>query len=88
MALLDNLQPILQPIEQLSDRLLLELANSQMPPEQTARLSALSVKQKGGGLTGNEPQELGTLLQIYSEGWLRKTDALIEAIKRGLMEPM
>jgi hypothetical protein len=78
----------LQPIEQLSDRRLLELANSQMPLEQTARLSDLSAKQKEGLLTGSEPQELGTLLQTYSESWLRRTDALIEAIKRGLMEPM
>jgi hypothetical protein len=88
MALPENLQPMLQPIEKLSDRLVLELASSQMPLEQTARLSDLSARQKQGQLTGNEPQELGTLLQIYSEGWLRKTDALVEAIRRGLMEPM
>lgn len=84
MALPDPIQPM----EQLSDRQVLELANSQMPPEQTARLSDLSAKQKAGLLTGSEPQELGILLQTYSEGWLRKTDGLIEAIKRGLMEPM
>jgi hypothetical protein len=88
MALPENPQPILQPIEQLSDRLLLELASSQMPPEQRARLADLSARQKAGGLTDDEPQELGTLLQHYNEGWLRRTDALIEAIRRGLMEPM
>jgi hypothetical protein len=27
-------------------------------------------------------------MQIYKEGWLRKTAELVEAVKRGLMEPM
>jgi hypothetical protein len=75
------------PIAQMPDRALLELANGGMPPEQTARLALLSAKQRSGTLVGNEPQELGALLQIYSDGWLRKTDALVEAIRRGLMIP-
>jgi formylglycine-generating enzyme required for sulfatase activity len=75
------------PIAQMPDRALLELANAGMPPEQTARLALLSAKQRSGTLTGDEPQELGALLQIYSDGWLRKTDALVEAIRRGLMVP-
>jgi hypothetical protein len=76
------------PIAQLPDRALLELANGGMPPEQTARLALLSAKQRSGGLVGDEAQELGALLQTYSDGWLRKTDALVEAIRRGLMVPM
>jgi hypothetical protein len=75
------------PIAQLPDRELLELANGGMPPEQTARLALLAAKQRSGSLIGDEVQELGVLLQIYSEGWLRKTDALVEAIRRGLMVP-
>jgi hypothetical protein len=75
------------PIAQLPDRELLELANGGMPPEQTARLALLAAKQRLGTLIGDEAQELGALLQIYSEGWLRKTDALVEAIRRGLMVP-
>jgi hypothetical protein len=75
------------PISQLPDRALLELVNAGMPPEQTARLALLAAKQRSGTLTGDEPQELGTLLQIYSDGWLHKTDALVEAIRRGLMVP-
>jgi hypothetical protein len=78
----------LPPIAQMSDRAILELVNTPMPAEQTARLSALSAKQRAGKLTAHEPQELGDLLQIYNEGWLRKTDALVEAIRRGLMEPI
>jgi hypothetical protein len=76
------------PVAQLLDRALLEMANSGMPPEQTARLALLSAKQRLGSLEGDEAQELGALLQTYSDGWLRKTDALVEAIRRGLMVPM
>lgn len=80
--------PPLLSIAQMPDRALLELVNSPMPPEQTARLSVLSAKQKAGKLVADEPRELGELLQIYNERWLYKTDALVEAIKRGLMQPM
>lgn len=76
------------PIAQMPDRTLLELVNSPMPPDQTARLSVLSAKQKAGKLVADEPKELGELLQIYNERWLYKTDALVEAIKRGLVEPI
>jgi hypothetical protein len=77
-----------RPIAQMPDRELLELANGGMPPEQTARLALLSAKQRSGNLVGDEAQELGALLQTYSDGWLRKTDALVEAIRRGLMVPI
>jgi hypothetical protein len=77
-----------RPIAQMPDRELLELANGGMPPEQTARLAVLSAKQRAGSLIGDEAQELGALLQTYSDGWLRKTDALVEAIRRGLMVPI
>jgi hypothetical protein len=79
---------ILQPIAQMPDRALLQLANGGMPPDQTARLALLSAKQRSGNLVGDEVQELGVLLQTYSDGWLRKTDALVEAIRRGLMVPI
>jgi hypothetical protein len=78
----------LPPIEQMSDQLILELANSQMPSDQDLRLSDLLAKQREGELIGDEPQELEGLMQIYNEGWLRKTAGLVEAVKRGLMEPM
>ena len=75
-------------INTLTDEELLILANSQMPSEQDARLSELLTKQRENELAGNEPEELVTLMQIYQEGWLRKTTALTEAIGRGLLEPM
>jgi hypothetical protein len=75
-------------INTLTDEELLILANSQMPAEQDACLSELLAKQRENELNGNEPEELATLMQIYQEGWLRKTAALTEAIRRGLVESM
>jgi hypothetical protein len=78
----------LQPIETLSDEEILELAHSQMEPEQDAQMSELLAKQRENELTESEAIALATLMQAYQEGWLRKTTALAEAVKRGLMEPL
>jgi hypothetical protein len=78
----------LQPVGQMSDPAVLELANSSMPESQDDRLSELLAKQREGELMLEEPQELESLMQIYNEGWLRKTAGLVEAVKRGLMEPL
>jgi hypothetical protein len=75
-------------IEELSDRAILDLAHSRLSEAQDLRLSELLGKQREGEMVGDEPQELETLMQIYNEGWLRKTAGLVEAVKRGLMEPM
>ncbi len=78
----------LQSIEDLSDRAILDLANSRLSETQDLRLSELLGKQREGEMVGDEPQELEALMQIYNEGWLRKTAGLVEAVKRRLMEPM
>jgi hypothetical protein len=75
-------------VEDLSDRAILDLANSRLSDAQDIRLSELLGKQREGEMVGDEPQELEALMQIYNEGWLRKTAGLVEAVKRGLMEPM
>jgi hypothetical protein len=76
----------LSPIGALSDPELLALSDLQMDPDQDARLSALLEKQRERLLLNNEPQELEGLMQIYREALLRKTAALVEAVKRGLQE--
>jgi hypothetical protein len=78
----------LPPLEELSDRVILDLANSRLPEAQDFRLSELLGKQREGDLVGGELQELEALMQIYNEGWLRQTAGLVEAVKRGLIEPM
>jgi hypothetical protein len=75
-------------IEELSDRAILDLAHSRLSEAQDLRLSELLGKQREGEIVGNERRELEALMQIYNEGWLRKTAGLVEAVKRGLMEPM
>jgi hypothetical protein len=88
-ASLSSIQPHLtrlSPIGALSDPELLALSDLQMDPEQDARLSALLEKQRERLLLNNEPQELEGLMQIYREALLRKTAALVEAVKRGLRE--
>jgi hypothetical protein len=46
----------LQPVGQMSDPAVLELANSSMPESQDDRLSELLAKQREGELTLEEPQ--------------------------------
>jgi hypothetical protein len=75
-------------VEDLSDRAILDLANSRLSEAQDLRLSELLGKQREGEMVGDEPQDLEALMQIYNEGWLHKTAGLVEAVKRGLMEPM
>lgn len=73
-------------IDTLADDELLILANSQMPAEQDGRMSVLLAKQRENELVGGEAEELAALMQVYQEGWLRKTTALVEAVKRGSAE--
>lgn len=75
-------------ISDLSDQQVMELTQLEMEPAQDRRLSELLDKQQSGTLNPGEPQELDTLIQIYQEGLLRKATALVEAVKRGLMEPL
>jgi hypothetical protein len=88
-ASLFSIQPHLTnltPIDLLPDPEILALSNLQMDPAQDARLSELLEKQRERSLLSNEPQELEGLMQIYREALLRKTAALVEAVKRGLRE--
>ena len=73
-------------VSKMSDAMVLELANSTMAEEQDKRLSELLEKQRENLITASEKQELDELMQIYNEGWLRKTAGIVEAVQRGLME--
>ncbi|MEO8890861.1 MAG: hypothetical protein ABI417_04905 [Coleofasciculaceae cyanobacterium] len=55
---------------------------------QDARLSDLLDRQQSGILIDTERIELQTLMPIYQEDLLQKANALSEAVKRGLMEPL
>lgn len=75
-------------IAQLPDSDVLMLAASKMDEVQNQRLGNLQAKGKAEGLTSAERYELLALLQIYQFGQLRKSEALAEAVHRGLREPL
>lgn len=71
-----------------SDSDVLTLADSKMDPVQNQRLGELQAKGKAIGLSSAERYELFTLMQIYQIGQLQKSQALVEAVKRGLRKSL
>jgi hypothetical protein len=84
-----SLQPeAVRPIMELSDEDVLALAELQMEPDQDRRLSVLLEGQQAGELTDAERPELLALMQLYQERLVRKAQALREAVRRGLRQPL
>lgn len=81
-------QTNLNPISELPDEEVLKLTQLEMSPAEDRRLSRLLDRQQAGKLTVKERAELFTLMQIYRAGLLRKAQALSEAVRRGLREPL
>ncbi|SRR5258708_3178164 len=77
-----------KPVSELSDEEVLSAADAQMEPVQDQRFSALLDRQQAGKLAGDERPELLALMQVYQEGLLRKAQALNEAVRRGLRNPL
>jgi hypothetical protein len=75
-------------LESLSDAQVLTLTHLQMAPKQDARLSVLLDRQQADALTVEERDELDNLMSHYEIGLLRKAEALAEAVRRGLREPL
>ena len=76
------------PVESLADQAVLGLADSQMDITQSSRMSELLQKQQASLISDPEHAELETLMAIYDLGQQRKTEALVEAVKRGLRAPL
>ncbi len=81
-------QSTVKPVSELSDKEVLKLTELQMPPAEDRKLSRLLDRQQKGKLTAGERAELFTLMQAYQGGLLRKAQALSEAVRRGLIEPL
>jgi len=75
-------------VASLSDKEVLALSQLQMGSKQSARFSDLLDKQQAGVLTASERSELSSLFRIYQRLWLRQSEALAEAVRRGLREPL
>lgn len=77
-----------RPMAELSDAEVLALTDLQMEAAQDQRLSQLLDRQQAGELTDTDRAVLVGLMQGYQEGLLRKAQALQEAVRRGLREPL
>lgn len=77
-----------KPVSKLNDSEVLELSEMQMDAKQGRRFSKLLNKQQAGTLSSSENSELLALMQNYQEKLLRKAQALREAVRRGLREPL
>jgi hypothetical protein len=79
---------IYKPVSKLSDAEVLELSQMQMDAKEERRFSRLLNKHQAGKLSNSEGSELLALMQNYQEKLLRKAQALREAVRRGLREPL
>ena len=77
-----------RPVSSLSDEDVLALSKAQMRPAQGRRLSELLEKQREDELTKRERPELLALMQVYNQLWIRQSEALAEAVRRGLRRPL
>ncbi len=68
----------------LSDEALLALADSHMETTLSLRLNELHTQQNAQPLTSAEHEELQILMGVYQAGQLRKAEAMVEAVRRGL----
>lgn len=77
-----------RPVSTLSDEEVIALSSVQMDKEQGERLGKLLEKQRENTLTTIEQVSLMALMQVYHQLWIRQSEALAEAVKRGLRPPL
>lgn len=75
-------------ISSLDDAAVLDLTRLQLPAESGRRLSQLSANHAEGALSPDEQRELMALAGLYQRLWLRQSEALAEAVRRGLQSEM
>jgi hypothetical protein len=76
------------PVENLSDEEVLALSEMMMPKEQNERLGELLALQRENQIDAEGRKELAQLMWLYKQGMLQKSQALREAVERGLREPL
>lgn len=75
-----------EPVEKLSDEEVLALSNMKFSAQEQARFSYLLSGNRENELTSAEKEELNQFMRYYERGLLRKSQALVEAVRRGLRE--
>jgi len=76
----------IRPVHELSDAEVLRLATMQMPTWQSRRLHELLEQQRESQVTTEEQVELAHLLRCNDSALLLKSEAMVEAVRRGLCE--
>lgn len=77
-----------KPVSSLTDREVLALTGTQMADEPGRRLGDLLQRQREKRLSEDERRELLALMQVYNQLWVRQSEALVEAVRRGLRDPL
>ena len=77
-----------KPVASLTDENIRDLCSVQMEEAQGQHLSQLLEKQREDLLSDAERQEMLALMQIYHRLWIRQSEALAEAVRRGLRKPL
>ena len=76
------------PVKMLSDAEVLALSYSYMALIQQEELSDLLADQREGVIDSAGRKRLAELLEMSNQGLLRKAEALVEALLRGLKAPL
>lgn len=76
------------PVADLPDEEVLAMTKTSVTPAQGHRLSELLAKQREGELLETERAELLALMHHYHHLWIRQSEALAEAVERGLRPPL
>jgi len=82
------LLPTAKPVSALSDSEAIAQTQLRLQPLQEQRLSELLDRQQSGTIASVELDELQALIRIYETRLLRQAQALNEAVRRGLIEPL
>ena len=82
------LLPTAKPVSALSDSEVITQTKLRLQPLQEQRLSELLDRQQSGTIAYVERDELQALIRIYETRLLRQAQALNEAVRRGLLEPL
>jgi hypothetical protein len=77
-----------EPMASWSNKQVLIGADAQLSESEDARLSELLERQQAGSLAAEERAETMALMERYQDSLLRKAQALREAVRRGLREPL
>jgi hypothetical protein len=76
------------PVADLSDEEVLAMTKTRLTPAQGHRLSELLAKQRENELSETERAELQALMHYYYHLWIQQSEALAEAVARGLRPPL